>query len=353
MNSLFKLLLLLELCITFVNGVKTYSDFPYKEGFEDISTNGWTYIARSNPMGSSNPVFQGDTDEGINSYEGSANSYAAVDSNNGAGTATISTWIISPEIENIRGISFSFYTISKGDNIADRLQVRYSTNGASTDVGNDHTTVGDFTELLADINQAQSATGYPTTWTKYTYSVPPAAGNARIAFRYYVTDGGPFGDNSYYLGIDSFEATNRDITSGFTTGITSGVTTTPLTTGTCYIRKERCIYPPSSKQTKCYPISHLFNLLSFGYSATCVAKECTGLDKENCIVNNKDHKCVIDPVTNRVCVQMNACTKLVGSYKQSCITIYEISINGNLCSNVADIRVPNSRNAMDTSDCSY
>lgn len=47
---------------------------------------------------------------------------------------------------------------------------------------------------------------YPTSWTKFTATVSGLAGptSGRVAFRYFVTNGGPSGANSDYIGIDEF-----------------------------------------------------------------------------------------------------------------------------------------------------
>src|SRR5437868_1997478 len=89
----------------------------------------------------------------------------------------------------------------------DRLQVRMSTNGASSNVGTTATDVGDFTTLLLDINPTYTTTGYPNVWTQFTVTVTgvPAATLGRLAFRYFVENGGPTGANSDYIGIDTFQ----------------------------------------------------------------------------------------------------------------------------------------------------
>jgi hypothetical protein len=54
------------------------------------------------------------------------------------------------------------------------------------------------------------ANGYPAAWTQFTITGAdgiPASGSGRIAFRYYVTDGGPDGANSNYIGIDTVSIT--------------------------------------------------------------------------------------------------------------------------------------------------
>ena len=47
---------------------------------------------------------------------------------------------------------------------------------------------------------------YPTAWTQYTITISGLAAptSGRIAFRYFVTNGGPSGANSDYIGIDNF-----------------------------------------------------------------------------------------------------------------------------------------------------
>ena len=70
--------------------------------------------------------------------------------------------------------------------------------------------VGDFTTLLLDINPTLVVSGYPDVWTQYTITLsglPPAA-SGRIAWRYFVTSGGPSGANSNYIGIDTVEYTD-------------------------------------------------------------------------------------------------------------------------------------------------
>ena len=87
----------------------------------------------------------------------------------------------------------------------DRLEVRYSTNGDSINVGTTATSVGDFSTLLLVINSGLTEGGYPEIWTKYVIDSISASGTGRIAFRYFVTGAGPFGINSNYIGIDTLE----------------------------------------------------------------------------------------------------------------------------------------------------
>ena len=63
--------------------------------------------------------------------------------------------------------------------------------------------------LLLSVNPTLTTTGYPNTWTQFSSAISGLSGptNAAIAFRYFVTDGGPQGANSSYIGIDTLRIT--------------------------------------------------------------------------------------------------------------------------------------------------
>lgn len=145
--------------------------------------------------------------------------YLAANFNNGAGTTTINNWAIAPVVTLNNGDTISFFSRTAGTAVfPDRLELRLSTNGASTNVGTGADDVGDFTTTLLSINPnlLAGATNYPTTWTQYTATVSGLAGptSGRFAFRYHVTGGGPSGANSNYIGIDtlSYEAVPEPMT---------------------------------------------------------------------------------------------------------------------------------------------
>ena len=180
----------------------------FSEGFDDITTlvsNGWARINHSNPVGTS-AWFQGNSTV-FTSQAGAPNSYIGANYNNTGSVGTISNWLLTPEINLKNGDTVSFYTrVPTGAAYPDRLEVRMSTAGSSTDVGTTETSVGVFTTTLLTINPNLVVGGYPDTWTVYTVTVSglsvPVSG--RFAFRYFVTNGGANGANSDYIGIDSF-----------------------------------------------------------------------------------------------------------------------------------------------------
>lgn len=182
----------------------------YLENFDSVAnltTLGWTQQNNSSPVGTTG-WFQGNP--GIFSAQsGASNSYIAANFSNTGNTGVISDWLLSPAMYLASGGVFSFYTRTESPVIApDRLEVRLSTSGFSTNIGSTATSVGDFSTLLLTINPTLTASGYPTAWTQYNVNLPSvlAGSFGRIAFRYSVTDAGADAANANYIGIDTFSA---------------------------------------------------------------------------------------------------------------------------------------------------
>lgn len=119
---------------------------------------------------------------------------------------TISNWLLTPPLTLQNGAMITFYTRTVDvPQFPDRLQVRMSTNGASTNVGTGPFSVGDFSTLLLEINPAQTTTGYPNVWTQFTVTVSGVASptTGRLAFRYFVFNGGPNQPHGDYIGLDT------------------------------------------------------------------------------------------------------------------------------------------------------
>jgi hypothetical protein len=177
------------------------------EGFDSVLPTGWTATNNSSPLGTSS-WFQGN-DAVFSSQSGATTSYIAANYNNGAGTATISDWLITPTLTFNNGDVLSFFTRTVGTPAyPDRLEVRFS-NVGGTNVGTAATDVGSFTTLLLTVNPNLNTTDYPSSWTNYTATISGLSGptSGAIAFRYFVTDGGPLGNNSDYIGIDTVSIT--------------------------------------------------------------------------------------------------------------------------------------------------
>jgi hypothetical protein len=193
--------------LLFAYGVTNTQAQAITEGFDDVSTlpaSGWGQVNRSSPLGVATWSQCGGTAIPP-AQAGAANSCILVNYQSTGDLGTISNWLFAPTVTLKNGDTFSFYTRTVSNSFPDRLQIRLSTNGASTEVGSTATSVGDFTTLLLDIDSDYSGT-YPTTWTQFTVTVSGLSGptSGRLAFRYFVENGGTNGTNSNIIGVDTF-----------------------------------------------------------------------------------------------------------------------------------------------------
>lgn len=179
------------------------------ENFDGVPGN-WTTINHSTGALHGQDWFQGDVRK-FDAYSGDVTSYAAANYQSVgsvSGRGTISNWLISPELSLTNGATITFYTRAvQGSLFPDRLELRLSKSGTSTNVGSGEEGTGDFTTVLLTVNPTLQVGEYPDTgWTKYTVTLSGISGTAagRVAFRYYVTGAGSNGINSNYIGIDEF-----------------------------------------------------------------------------------------------------------------------------------------------------
>lgn len=181
----------------------------FSEGFEGASP-GWAVTNASNPLGTNTSGWNSIPNAGIWPAH-SGVGQALANFNSGLEVATISAWLFSPVDTIQNGDVLKFWTRTVAGSIyPDRMQVRLSTNGASTNIGANEFSVGDFSTLLADINPTLAVGGYPEGWTQYSITISGLGGpvSGRFAFRYFVEDGGPFGSNSNIIGLDDVEFTS-------------------------------------------------------------------------------------------------------------------------------------------------
>lgn len=153
----------------------------------------------------------------------SGKDFIMVDQNSVNDAGTISNWLLTPPTMMKNGDVLTFYTrtVPSGflgtvtDDVAERLQVRMASASNAGEVGNTATSVGDFTSLLLDINTnyVKNGTGaYPRDWQKYTVTIsglPPTIQSRRIAFRYFVENGGASGANGFCVGLDNVVFTSK------------------------------------------------------------------------------------------------------------------------------------------------
>lgn len=179
------------------------------ENFSDITTlsgAGWDFINVSTIVGTTD-WFQGNNAV-FKSQTGTPKAYIGTNFNNTIGTNTISNWMILPVLSVSNEDEIKLYTrIATGSDFPDRLEVRLSDSGAGSTASTNDTDVGSYTNLLLTINPSLTVGGYPDAWALQTIAISGLTGatDVRIAFRYFVTDGGPNGSNSNYIGIDELE----------------------------------------------------------------------------------------------------------------------------------------------------
>lgn len=181
------------------------ADANLTEGFEDIADlPGWVLFNASEPLGLTG-WFQGNA--GVFAAQtGEPGHYIAANFNNTTAGGTISNWLMLPVTTVKSGDVIAFWTRKVAGSIfPDRLELRLSLAGDSTDVGVDPLEVGVFDRLLLSVNPDLEVGGYDEVWTRYIAEVgdvsAPALG--RFALRYFVTSAGSGGDNSDYIGVDT------------------------------------------------------------------------------------------------------------------------------------------------------
>lgn len=183
--------------------------------------NGWVFINNSRSLGittwqaGDGSMFPGYT------TDAAASDYVSIDascanifdsSGNFNPNTVISAWMITPALTIKNGDVLNFYTRTTDTYpiVPERLELRMNPSGTGIDVGNDSSSVGEFTNLLGVINPDLAADGYPNTWTGYQYTVAgfPAPTKTRFAFRYYkpvnTIDGASYYYQLGYIGIDDF-----------------------------------------------------------------------------------------------------------------------------------------------------
>jgi hypothetical protein len=216
-------------------------DYSFAEDFDTVSVavaKGWVIANNSKPIGTMSwmqgyfyvslyhgavpgkfggpvnyPAYGG---FGANNPSFSGTDFVLTTSECGSGVANCSNWLISPEVLMKDGDEINFYTRTFVNPAvgADRMQVRVNSVNSSADVGIDSNTVGGFTNVLLDINPTLLLEGdnsYPGEWRRYSVKVSgmKVPQKSRIAFRYYVPNGGPLGPNGLGVGIDKFSFTTK------------------------------------------------------------------------------------------------------------------------------------------------
>jgi hypothetical protein len=215
-------LLAASLSLLLVPSAHAFGVSSLSEGFESVSglsASGWAFQNNSNPgplatTPTSNWT-QGLAGNPINAQAGANASYIFVGTESSAGDADgsngqVSNWLLTPELDLSLGGTFSFYTRTFLSNQAnERVDIRLSTAGSSTNVGSTPTAFGDFTTVLQTVGSLTTPFAYPGSissnnfYQQFTLNIAPAAGSGRIAFNFVGTDGGQNGLTSQFVAFDT------------------------------------------------------------------------------------------------------------------------------------------------------
>jgi hypothetical protein len=184
------------------------------EGFDDVESlfepssdeapegSNWLRHNASEPLGITS-WFQGNV-TAFEAHDGAENAYVGANFNSAADVGTISTWLATPVVPFEVGARLSFFVRGSPGPWPDRLEVRVC-SGIQCDLPVFAQSVENYESVLLTVNPDLIDGAFPTEWTSYVLEDAdglPLEGEGRIAFRYFVTDGGPDGANSNYIGID-------------------------------------------------------------------------------------------------------------------------------------------------------
>jgi len=195
-----------------------FGQFP--QGFDGAAglPVGWVSVNNSPSGPGINPDWQQEDAAGLPFLAHGGTGYAWANYQSVTGTNTISNYLMSPEVTLENGAIIRFWTRCPDGSIwPDRLILTYSTNGASTDPA-DYANLANLNfQVLASVNPTLVQGGYPVVWTQFVST--PISGLAgptqgRFAFWYHVTNGGPTGANSNFIGVDDVEFIPPGVTTG-------------------------------------------------------------------------------------------------------------------------------------------
>lgn len=203
--------------------INSQLDTP-QQGFDNYTVpgdplpSGWS-AATTGALGVYNPFVTpgqpydaADQPYGFDAQSGPATSYAGFSwaaGYDGTSWSFINTWLLSDSQSLQNGDTVSFWAREQSTaSIPNRLEVRLSTNGDSSYIGDagDPNGVGDFNVMLMSINPTLVADGFPDQWTQFTATISGLNGptTGRIGFRYNLSNQELMGGAGGFIGVDSF-----------------------------------------------------------------------------------------------------------------------------------------------------
>jgi hypothetical protein len=167
-----------------------------QDGPQNLINQGWIFRNQSYPRGARSWHDGYLPEVGAWPAPQSGPGYIAVESNStDFFGGRVSNWAILPRLSGQRaGDILTFYALNMASSNVPTLQVRCSPNGGSN-TGSGADTVGDFTQLLLDVNPLPVG-----GWNLYRVTLP---GYGRVALRYFIKAACNFACFGAYTGIDS------------------------------------------------------------------------------------------------------------------------------------------------------
>jgi hypothetical protein len=168
-----------------------------QDGPQNLISRGWIFRNQSSPKGATSwhNGYTPDVQSFWPSPQAGAGYMAVESTSTGSFGGRVSNWAILPQVSGQRaGDTLTFYVINLDSHNTPTLQVRYSPGGG-TGTGSGADAVGDFTQVLLDINPLPAG-----GWNRYSVTLP---GSGRVALRYYITQACNSGCASAYTGIDT------------------------------------------------------------------------------------------------------------------------------------------------------
>jgi hypothetical protein len=181
------------------SGITIYSDdFNGNNSIDGLIERGYLPSNQSNPVGVTD-WFQGDPYTFV-SYDGPDSSYVAANFDNTGDNGDIDNWLVLPRVNGGINAGDSLYFWARSvdydpaGNYVDSIRIMYSENDSLPD--------GSWVELGRSIVPNPNPNDPDNGYTLFGYSALTTSVNGRFAIRYCVVDGGYYGNNSCFIGID-------------------------------------------------------------------------------------------------------------------------------------------------------
>lgn len=174
-------------------------DDPLSNDTSSLKARGYLVYYRGGGAQNFDTWFQGNNGV-FNAFNGPDTGYVAANFQVVSGANDIDSWLVLPDMDVVSGDIIRFRCRSvTGNPFPDSVRVMYNDLGGTTPESAGWVELGRF-EAISD-----------GTWELKSFVAPTSGLSARFAIRYAVVDGGPFGNNSNFMGIDALEVEGQGL----------------------------------------------------------------------------------------------------------------------------------------------